>query len=114
MSQNAAVAEILKGSKHHYSTPTPALVNDTQAEYVVHSIKHFFDKFIVVQYQIQNTLEDQILSNLELKITGIDDMGMGLQVLKVVHLGQTETIKYNERKYVYAVFTKQGCSRLFP
>jgi len=52
------------------STVTPA--NDSSAEYVISVRKHFYDKFVIVQYGIKNTLEDQVLSKLSLNINGIE------------------------------------------
>jgi hypothetical protein len=74
MSQNPQIASLLQGSKHLYSSSPPSYLNDSQAEYVVQTIKHFFDKFIVVQYSILNTLEDQILSDIKLKISNVESI----------------------------------------
>lgn len=52
---------LLSGIQHIYSSQTQSL-NDNSAEYTVQVIKHFFDKFIIVQYVITNTLEDHILT----------------------------------------------------
>ena len=50
----------------------PQALNDSSSEYIVQTMKHFFDKIIVVQYSITNTLEDQILSQVKLVISNID------------------------------------------
>lgn len=113
MSQNPEVASVLQGCKHLYSSNPPSYLNDSQAEYVVQTIKHFFDKFIIVQYSILNTLEDHILSDLKLKISNVESLYQ-LKLHSVVHLDQSDFIKFNEKKYVYAVLTKQDCEHPFP
>lgn len=114
MSQNTKVAEILQGCKHMFSSAPPANLNDPQtAEYHVQTVKHYFDRYIVVQYSITNTLEEHILSGLKLKVGQIES-GYGLQMEKIVHLEPSEQIKYNEKKYVYLILTKQNCEHPFP
>jgi len=72
MSQNPEVAALLQGCKHLFSSSPPSYLNDSQAEYVVQTIKHFFDRFIVVQYSVMNTLEDHILSEVKLKVANVE------------------------------------------
>jgi len=71
MGQHPDLTAIVNSSKHIYSSAMSA-VNDSSAEYVVHTVKHFFDNVIIVQYSITNTLEDQILSDVKLQITNVD------------------------------------------
>ena len=113
MSQNPEVAAVLQGCKHLYSSSPPSYLNDSQAEYVVQTIKHFFDKFIIVQYSILNTLEDHILSDVRLKVSNVDSLYQ-LKLHSVVHLDKADSIKFNEKKYVYAVLTKEDCEHPFP
>lgn len=47
-------------------------INETSAEYVVSTMKHFYDKMIIVQYGIKNTIEDNVLTKVTLSIDGID------------------------------------------
>ena len=68
-----------------YSTEEKTL-NDQSAEYVISVAKHFFNDQIVVQYGIQNTLEDQILSSLKIQINSLDSKSAGLKVSGVVNL----------------------------
>ena len=103
----------MQGCKHLYSSPTPSYLNDRGAEYVVQTIKHFFDRYIVVQYSIQNTLEEQILSDVKLKVSGVDS-AYNLSLHKAVHLEASAKIKYNDRAYVYAVLSKLECEHPFP
>ena len=64
--QNHPELSALANSSKLIYTSAPSNVNDSTAEYVVQTIKYFFDNFIVVQYSITNTLEDQVLSDVKL------------------------------------------------
>lgn len=46
-------------------------------------------------------------------MTGVDS-GYGLKLEKVVHLNGSEQIKFNEKKYVYLILSKQNCEHPFP
>jgi Coatomer gamma subunit appendage platform subdomain len=78
LGQCAELAQTLQGSKHLYSSLPPANLNDASAEYLVQTVKHFFDRCVVVQYAITNTLEEHILSDVKLKVTAFDAQGYGL------------------------------------
>jgi len=45
--QHPELAAIVNSSKHLYSSSLSA-VNDSSAEYVVQTVKHFFDNVIIV------------------------------------------------------------------
>jgi len=89
-------------------------LNDQSAEYVVSTIKHFFDRFIVVQYMINNTLEDHILSEVKMKVMAVESPGYNLKLFRVVNMDQQDSIKVNQKKYVYIVLTKEDCEHPFP
>jgi hypothetical protein len=112
MNQHPQLAELIKSGKHVFSTAATPL-NDTTAEYTVMIIKHFFDNFIIIQYSITNTLEDHILSKVKLAISGIES-SYNISVKGVASLLAGDSIKYSERKYVYAVLSKAGCEHPFP
>lgn len=69
------------------------------------TIKHFFEDYIIVQYLITNTLEDHILSKVKLDITNIESAS-NLKIKGVAQLRNGDTIKYSEKKSVYAVLNK--------
>ena len=112
MNNNPELAAIVAGSKHIYSSEQHNL-NDQSAEYAVQTVKHFFDRVIIVQYSVLNTLEDQVLSNVKLAVSEVKNE-FNLQLLKVVNLEKNEGIKYGESKTVYAVLSKQHCEHPFP
>lgn len=84
MASHPDLAPIINSSKHIYSSQISA-VNDSSAEYVVQTVKHFFDNVIIVQYSITNTLEDQILSDVKLNISNVES-AYNLQILKIANL----------------------------
>lgn len=61
-----------------------------------------------------NTLEDHILSDVKLKVASVDSQGYGLKLLTIIHLTEGDQIKFNERRYVYAILTKEDCQHPFP
>ena len=60
-----------------------------------------------------NTLEDHILSDVKLKVQTIESI-YNLKLHHLVDLKDSDTIKFNEKKYLYAILTKQDCEHPFP
>jgi len=60
-----------------------------------------------------NTLEEHILSEVKLKVTNVESL-YNLRLQNAVHLEAGHSIKYNEKKYVYAVLTREHCEHPFP
>ena len=81
-----AIQNLLGDARHQFSSAVSP-VNDSTAEYVVSTMKHFYDKYIIVQYGISNTLEDQILSKVELKIASLQT-DFSLEVKGVIPLAE--------------------------
>jgi len=104
MKQEESLQEVLDGATHIFSSQISNL-NDSNAEYVVSTVKHFFDNYIVVQYGIKNTIEDQILSNVQLNINGVETEYQ-VTVQGVIPLAVGESIKYEQTKYVYAILNR--------
>ena len=77
------------------------------------TVKHFFDRYVVIQYSILNTLEDHILSEVKLKVVGVES-AYNLKLAKAINLEPSDKIKVNEKRYVYAVLTKEACDHPFP
>lgn len=75
--------------------------------------KHFFDKFIVIQYGIKNTLEDQKLSNVNLKVLGFTSE-QSIKVEGAVPTAKGDSIAFNEQKYVYLLINRQACADHYP
>lgn len=75
---------------------------------MVQTIKHFFSNVIVVQYIINNTLEDHILSKVKLNVSNVESSS-NLELKYLVPLDPSEEIKYSEKKSVYAILSKENC-----
>eukprot|EP01083_Nonionella_stella_P281546 958019_1 len=57
-----AIPELASLGRVFRSSKSTALT-ETETEYVVHCIKHIFDNHVVLQFIVQNTIEDQRLEN---------------------------------------------------
>lgn len=55
---------------HIFTTPKQNVNDQTSSEYTIQVAKHLYQNFVILQYAIKNTLEDQILSKLTVKISG--------------------------------------------
>jgi len=71
MQNEEALQGLISSQKHIYSTAMQELT-ESDAEYVIVAVKHFFEKVVILQYQIQNTIEDQILSNVQVKLNNLE------------------------------------------
>ena len=83
-------------------------VNDSTAEYVVSTVKHFYDQIIIVQYGIKNTLDDQVLSTVTLKIENFATES-GLVVKGIIPLAEGDSIRVADQKFVYLVLDRAAC-----
>ena len=50
---------------------------------------------------------------MKLKVSNLESI-YNLKLHSLVHLEPSDTIKFNEKKYVYAILTKQDCEHPFP
>lgn len=57
MKNEEALAPFLESETHRYSTKVQELTA-RDSEYLISVVKHFYNKICIVQYEIQNTLED--------------------------------------------------------
>ena len=80
-------------------------LNDSSAEYVIQTMKHFYDKYIIVQYGIRNTIDDQVLSKLSLKVNGLETDHI-LQVKGIIPLAEGDSIRSGEKKFVYLILDR--------
>lgn len=91
----------------HVFTTTKVNVNDAaSAEYAISVVKHVYSSCVIVQYGVRNTLDDQILSNMTIKITGLQ--AEGLKVAGVVGLPEGESIKSGVMKFIYVVLQRDS------
>lgn len=85
-----ALQSMTAGMRHQYSSICRPL-NHSTAEYVVSTVKHFYDQLIIVQYGIKNTLDDQVLSGVTLKIENFATE-CGLAVRGIIPLAEGDKI----------------------
>jgi coatomer subunit gamma len=62
-----AIPELNALGRVFRSTQSVALT-EMEAEYVVHCIKHIFSNHVVLQFLVQNTIEDQVMKNVHIAI----------------------------------------------
>ena len=111
-SQSMEAVEALKpfmlenDANSRYSTAIE-VVTDINAEYTVQVRKHYFKNHCIVQYGVKNTVEDQVLSQVALKILGLQ-AGSTMKVEGVVSLTQTEQIRNGDLKFVYVILSREG------
>jgi coatomer protein complex subunit gamma len=102
-----------------YLSSSPAkLLNEANSEYEVTTVKHFFNDSIVVQYRINNTIEDQQLSDLKIQVISLDTKSEGLVVSGIVNLPEGQIIKHKskaeEPSFVYVTVDKRNCADALP
>ena len=112
MKEVSAIAEFIKNAKHQFSSQV-IQINEGTAEYIVSVKKHFYDKFIIVQYGVKNTLEDQKLSKVSLKVQSFTTE-QNIKVAGLVPIADEDSIAYNEQKYMYMMINRQDCEHPYP
>jgi len=88
-------------------------INDTTSEYVVSTVKHFYERLVIIQYGIKNTMDDQILTNVNLKIENFVSES-GLTVKGVIPLAEGDSIKVAEMRFIYLLLDRTGSSQPYP
>jgi len=112
MKNEEALQSLIAEQRHIYSTAVQELT-ESDAEYVIVAVKHFFEKVIILQYQIQNTIEDQILSKVQMKLNNLESE-QGLKVKGTVPLNEEDQIKYNEKRFAYIILSNEACQTAYP
>jgi len=80
-----------------FKTSAPVDLTESEVEYVVRCIKHVFSHYIVFQFDINNTLNDQLLERVTVQMDG---SGEGFEV---VHYTPCSVIKCNESGTTYTL-----------
>lgn len=91
----------------------PQNLTESDAEYEVTCTKHFFDSCVILQFSIKNSIEDQILSNVQLKLTNFESAS-GLAVQGALPLHEEDQIKFNEQRFTYIILSTQDSSTSYP
>ena len=107
-----AIQGLTADARHQFSSSVTQL-NDSSAEYVIQTMKHFYDKYIIVQYGIRNTIDDQVLSKLSLKVNGLET-DHNLQVKGIIPLAEGDSIRSGEKKFVYLILDRTQSTEAYP
>jgi coatomer protein complex subunit gamma len=84
-----AIPELAALGRAFRSSSAVALT-ETETEYVVSCIKHIFDDHVVLQFNVQNTIDDQRLENVSVMLEGNGDL------FEVTGEIPADSIKYGE------------------
>jgi len=80
------------------SSTSPQMLTEQETEYKVRVLKHTYKAHVVLQFEIMNTLEDQLLENITVEIEPID----GFEVVAYI---PAKACKYNEPALAYTVLS---------
>jgi coatomer protein complex subunit gamma len=99
------------GSLLKSSKPTP--LTESETEYVVTAVKHFFKDHLVIQYNVSNTLDEYVLENVVVEVQGdfeedftipIDRLAPGSEGIIYVSFSRPQeffqTSLYNNLKFI--------------
>eukprot|EP00560_Eucampia_antarctica_P007195 CAMPEP_0197826538 /NCGR_PEP_ID=MMETSP1437-20131217/3478_1 /TAXON_ID=49252 ORGANISM="Eucampia antarctica, Strain CCMP1452" /NCGR_SAMPLE_ID=MMETSP1437 /ASSEMBLY_ACC=CAM_ASM_001096 /LENGTH=953 /DNA_ID=CAMNT_0043427015 /DNA_START=155 /DNA_END=3016 /DNA_ORIENTATION=- len=86
-----------------FRSSTLVELSESETEYVVTCIKHIMEEYVVLQFQVQNTIEDQRLSNVTVALESIDDAD---QLYEITGEIPAESIKYGETASCYTVLQR--------
>lgn len=101
--QLAAVPEFTSFGTLFRSSAKPVELTESETEYVVHCVKHTFPRHIVFQFNCTNTLNDQLLENVEMIMQPeVDDCGL----TKVAEVPVAK-LEYNVPGTIYVAFERE-------
>ncbi|KAI9312096.1 adaptin N terminal region-domain-containing protein [Dichotomocladium elegans] len=99
----AAIPEFSSFGTLFKSSQKPLELTESETEYVVHCVKHTFAKHLIFQFNCTNTLNDQLLENVEMIMQPeIEDCGL----VKVAEL-PAEKLEYNVPGVIYVAFERE-------
>lgn len=86
------------GGVFRSSPPIP--LTERETEYVVHCIKHILDKHVILQFRVQNTIEDQRLDNVTV------DVSPGNEAYEVIGVIPANGIAYGDVKDCFTILER--------
>eukprot|EP00567_Pseudictyota_dubia_P001400 CAMPEP_0197465186 /NCGR_PEP_ID=MMETSP1175-20131217/64410_1 /TAXON_ID=1003142 /ORGANISM="Triceratium dubium, Strain CCMP147" /LENGTH=981 /DNA_ID=CAMNT_0043001191 /DNA_START=64 /DNA_END=3006 /DNA_ORIENTATION=- len=99
----------LAGSVGRVFRTSPAVeLTEPEAEYVVRCVKHICDEHVVLQFQVQNTIEDQRLDNVTVQVDADSDL------FEVAGEIAAERIKYGDTESCFTVLQRNTEAALNP
>lgn len=52
------------------SSSSPVELTESETEYVVNCVKHVYNRHVILQFNVTNTMEDQLLENISVEVEG--------------------------------------------
>eukprot|EP01053_Blabericola_migrator_P005257 Blabericola_migrator_1__5256@NODE_26_length_20894_cov_127_933788_g23_i0_p3_GENE_NODE_26_length_20894_cov_127_933788_g23_i0NODE_26_length_20894_cov_127_933788_g23_i0_p3_ORF_typecomplete_len944_score207_40Adaptin_N/PF01602_20/1_5e83COPgamma_platf/PF08752_10/8_3e27COPgamma_platf/PF08752_10/2_1e03Coatomer_g_Cpla/PF16381_5/2e08Cnd1/PF12717_7/1_3Cnd1/PF12717_7/5_6e02Cnd1/PF12717_7/0_5Cnd1/PF12717_7/3_6HEAT_2/PF13646_6/13HEAT_2/PF13646_6/2_9HEAT_2/PF13646_6/20HEAT_2/PF13646_6/1_4e04Vac14_Fab1_bd/PF1275 len=91
------------GGVHHTCAPVP--LTESEAEYVVQAVKHFWDntQYVSLEVFVRNTLEHQALKNVDIRL-GFPEQGS----YEVVRQTQIPSLKFGEEQPIYVLLRRKN------
>lgn len=86
-----------------FRSSSPVQLTESETEYVVQCIKHVFANHVVLQFSVQNTIEEQRLDNVTVVIDDSDS-----EVFSVSGEIAVDGISYGDTKNCFAVLERNG------
>ncbi|CAF4275639.1 unnamed protein product [Rotaria sp. Silwood2] len=80
-----------------FKSSLPVDLTESEVEYVVRCIKHVFSHYIVFQFDINNTLNDQLLERVTVQMDG------SAEGFEIVHYTSCQVIKCNDTGTTYTL-----------
>ena len=78
--QLAAIPQFARLGPLFKSSEKPVELTETETEYVVRCVKHVFPKHVVFQFDVTNTLNDQLLENVRVEMEAPDNFAFATHV----------------------------------
>ena len=89
-----------------FRSTKPAPLTESETEYVVECVKHIFEEHIVLQFIVQNTLDDQRLDNVTVSVESDDG------IFEVTGEIAAEQIKYGDTANCFTVLQRNASEAL--
>eukprot|EP00808_Paulinella_micropora_P019525 g48229.t1 len=55
------------------SSNTPVELTESETEYVVNCVKHVYNRHVILQFNVTNTMDDQVLDNVNVEVEGDEE-----------------------------------------
>ena len=93
-----------------FRSSAPVPLTESETEYVVTCVKHIMPEYVVLQFSVQNTIEDQRLDNVRVSVEGNDDGAIFEVTGEVV----ADDVKYGMTKHCFTIMKRDTDQPLAP
>jgi len=101
-----SIPELASVGRAFRSAP-PVQLTESETEYVVLCTKHIFDNHVILQFSVQNTIEDQRLDNMTVLLDDSDS-----EIFTTSGEIAADGIKYGEKKNCFTILERNPEARL--